>query len=166
MQTVYEISPDTRALADVLAATSIGEVATYSTLRAALGRQVPYHILRSALNICEREHGVVFANVRKVGYKRLPIEEVPTVGHFTRRHIRKSARRASKRMGHAATRTNHVPQDVQLRLNAEKSSLGLIEHLSRDKATEIQKSDTVRPIAAASKAFLRHIGALKDEEEN
>jgi hypothetical protein len=159
---VLEISPDTRALASRLAQVPHGETVPYAELSAAIGRDVRLcrHLIYSAFNLVRKEVGAVFGVVRGEGYQRLTVDQVPHIGSTARRHIRRTARQASKRISASLAKANDVPNEVRLKANTELSVLGLVEHMSRDK--NVKPSDDMntapQPVAIAAKAFLERIG--------
>lgn len=164
---IYELSVETRALADRLLLVSYGGTITKHELSAVIGRDIEgcRHLLYSAFNLVRRESGAVFGVVRNVGYQRLTVEQVPAVGAVARRHIGRTARKARKSIVAALAKANGVDPAVSLRSNSELSALGLIAHLSRDQNTkptaEMEKAPL--PVAKAAQAFLEHIGAVKKD---
>lgn len=162
---IFEISVETRALADRLLEVPHGGTVTLGALSAVIGRDITAcrHLVYSAFNLVRRENGAAFGVVRNIGYQRLTLEQVPAVGSVARRHIGRTAKKAKKSISAALASANGVPNDVMLRSNSELSALGLISHLSRDRnvkpTTEMENAPL--PVAKAAAAFLEHIGAVK-----
>ena len=131
----FDLSPQVRSVADRLIATPIGELVTHEALSDAVGQNVldRRHWLQSGLRVAQREAGAVFVSERGIGYHRLKTEDLPGVGVATRRHIRVSARRASKSIVAGLRVANDVSEPVKRQATAELATLGLVEHLSRDK---------------------------------
>lgn len=163
---IFEISPDTRALADRLATVPHGSTITYHELSGVIGRDINKcrHLLYSAMDIARKEVGAVFGVVVGKGYERITLEKAPAIGHTARRHIRHTARQASKKMAATIAKANDVPNDVRLRINTELSALGLVEHMSQDRNVKPRDSmqNAPEPVAKAAKAFLEIIGATKE----
>ena len=149
-----EISPDVAALVEALRGVSPGQTITYAALSEAIGRDVTEHrhLLASAQRIAAREHGAVFGNERSVGYTRLTIDQLPGVASTARARIRRTSRIAAKRLTQGAARTNDMPPDVQRKLNAEISSLALLEHIASDKAATPAPVHDQRPEPVAISA--------------
>ena len=159
-----ENDADVTALVAVLRATSIGETATYAQMTAAIGRPVEprRYLIKRAIDRLNAEIGAVFVNVHKVGYKRLPIESVATVGVHARRAIRRKASRTLKHLGRASSRTNDVPQHVALQLNRERATLGIIMLAAEERvATEVEKHSTPQAPMPIAKVAERLIAALR-----
>jgi hypothetical protein len=129
------LSPQVRRLADRLIGTSIGALASYGALSDAVGQDVlrRRHWITTALRVAQREAGAVFVCEKNVGYRRLTVEEIPGVGFTSRKHIRSTARRASRAIVAGLTGSNSVPESVKLRASTELAVLGLVEHLSSNR---------------------------------
>lgn len=159
----FEISPDTRALAERLTLVPHGATISYADLSKVIGRDILKfrYLAYSAFGVVRREHGAIFGVVRGKGYQRLNVDQAPAIGGTARRHIRRTARRASKNINAALAKANDVPNDVRLKANTELSVLGLIEHMGKD--TNVKPSDDMQqapqPVALAAKAFLERIGS-------
>jgi hypothetical protein len=70
------------AVAECLMATSIDQIATYEKLSRAAGcdvRQTNRWIVIQALELVNREHGVVYACERGTGYRRLSSESASSM---------------------------------------------------------------------------------------
>ncbi len=159
-----ELSADTRAVADVLAACSVGGVTTFATMSAAIGRDITLrrYILTAARRVAQREAGAVFVSERAVGLRRISAERATeTVGSTARKHIRGTARRAKSALLAATNGVNDLPAAAQRRLAAEVSTLGLMEHLARDVMTAPKEDAPMKPqpVALTARDMLARIGA-------
>ena len=98
-------------------------------------------------------------SVRSLGYKRLPIDAVHTVGHRARRAIRRKAGTACKRMASALNKTNDAPPWTVLQVNREISVLGLVRAMARDpiagKAAEDATETAPAPIAMVAARLVK-----------
>lgn len=133
---INDVSDEARTIASRLAAVPVGGFISHDEISQALGR--PYkphrHLLYTALRIVLRESGAAFACERGLGYRRLAPHEAPAlIGSTARARIRGHARRGRKTIVAAIRDGNALPRDVRLRANAEVSTLGMIEHLARDR---------------------------------
>jgi hypothetical protein len=145
-----DISPRVRALADHLATASVGQTLTWPHLSAVAGADVTQHrhILYSAFKIAQRESGAVFSTERGVGCRRLAADEMHHVGKRARDHIRRTARRSVKAIIAGVRGANDITDEAKLKANAELASLGLIEHMARDRQT-VELLKTAAPEQAA-----------------
>jgi hypothetical protein len=137
-------STQTNALIDVLRAASVGSVVSYAALSAAIGEDVTEcrHYLYTAVNALQGE-GIAFGTVRSEGVKRLVSEEIPAIGESAMAHIRRTSRRARKRMG-VVSSMNDVPNDVRIKVNATASMLGVIENFSGNKSRKVVEAEVTR----------------------
>lgn len=157
-----KVSIETRALADQLIATPVGDVVTLSGLSRAIGRDVGRcrHLLYAALNIVRRESGAVFASERGVGYRRLSVEDtILKTGSTARTKIRRTARRARRVLADGTRSANELALDMQRKAAAEFSSLALLEHLARDKVVSPTSTDPIKPtpVAVTARVMLSRI---------
>lgn len=158
-----EISPDVAALVEALQAVSPGATITYAELSKVIGRDVRdvRYIVHSAQRIVARDHGAVFGNERKIGYTRLTTDQLPHVGSTARSRVRRSARKASRLIRYGSDRANIIEPEMQRRLNAELSSLALIEHVATDKAAAPVPAHDTRPepVAVTARRLFKEIAA-------
>jgi predicted nucleic acid-binding protein len=162
-----EMSADTRAIADLLAAAPVGATVSHAAMSAAIGRDVTTcrHIVTAARRAAQREAGAVFVTERGTGYRRLPAEEVArVVGSNARQHIRRTAGRAKRALTAGTARANDLPPAVQRQVAAEVSALALIEHISRDAAVKPSDDAPTKPtpVAVTARNLLTAIGARQD----
>jgi NADH dehydrogenase/NADH:ubiquinone oxidoreductase subunit G len=163
-----ELSADARAVADLLIACPIDGTVTLADMSAAIGRDITRrrHIIATACRVAEREAGAVFASVRKVGYKRLDAERaVAVVGPSARKHIARSARRASRSISAAMDKANDLPMDVRRRAVHELGVLGIIEHAARERVKTLREDAATKPepVAVVAQRWLaRMTGGTAD----
>lgn len=153
---VFQLSIETRQLADRLKEVPFGEFIGFQALTNVIGRDVRDvpHLLRSARGVAEREAGAVFGAVRGLGLQRLLIDQVPAVGANARRAIGRKARRATRTMGRAAIWANDMPNATKLQLIFEQSVLGLVQHTVRDSTVRrlVPRDGLEKPLPVAAAA--------------
>ena len=88
------------------------------------------NLLRVAVKRAEGEISARFGTVRKVGVRRLTVDELPGIGSDTRSRIGRAARRGFMRL--SDIRANDVSGPLRARLDAERSVLGAIASISRE----------------------------------
>lgn len=161
---IAELSPEARSIADLLNSTEVAGLVTFQAMSTAIGRNIltRRYIVYTAMKLAERETGAVFMAVRGQGYKRLAASEVvEIVGSSARAHIRRTARRSAKTLNEGTRRCNNLAPEMQRKVAAEMSVLGLIEHISRDKVV-VPKEDAPtkpQPVAVTAREFLKALGA-------
>ena len=140
----FSRSTQTNALIDILRAAQIGSVVSYAALSEAIGEDVTEcrHYLYTAMNTLQSE-GIAFGTVRGEGVKRLVSEEIPAIGDSAMAHIRRTSRRARKRMGVVGS-MNDVPNEVRIKVNATASMLGVIENFSSNKSRKVVESEVTK----------------------
>lgn len=157
------LSPETEALLAALKSVPLGGEISYRTLSAAVGRPVngpARSSLNSARRIALRELGVAFTAVRGVGLRRITADEAPGMGATARSRIRSTAKRATRGIRAVVAASNGVSPEVQRRVSAEISALGLLAEVASEPAQKAFSADgPALPPALAGAAFLRHIGA-------
>ncbi len=164
-----EINADTRRIADTLAATRVGETITLDHLTREIRRDIRRnrHIIYGAMRVVEREVGAVFACERGIGYRRLKANELALIGQTARARIRRTARRGAKTIAAGSVFANDLSNQERRKILAEQSSLGVLEHLARDKSLPDVAPTETRPlsIVATAQAFLAAIGAKSAGED-
>lgn len=128
-------STQTLALIEVLQAAPIGAVISYAKLTEAVGEDIQTdarHYLYSAMRAVQAD-GLAFGTIRGEGIKRLTADEIPAIGDAALLHIRRSSKRARKRM-RVADGMNDMSNESRVKINATASLLGAIEHFSTGKA--------------------------------
>ncbi|MGE0714806.1 MAG: hypothetical protein AB7P02_05135 [Alphaproteobacteria bacterium] len=153
--TDFQSSPENQAaitaLADGLRALPVGGVLTYSAAHDAVGQDVKTkrrYLLDRAREIVEREDGTRFGTVSNVGVKRLETADVLGIGAGYRRHIRRTATKAHKRL--SGLRVNDLTEAQQKRLDAERAGFGAISLLATERA--------VKTVEAASNGATLPVG--------
>ena len=158
-----DIHHDCRTIADRLGAVSHGELITREEISETIGRNINRcaWMLYTAFRIIEREKGAVFACERGKGYRRLTSNEFVRIGQTARARIRGTARKGVKSMTAAVSGVNDLTPELNRKILSEQSSLGLLEHIARDKNLPDIAEDIKRPlpVAISAKEFLKSIGA-------
>ena len=152
-----EISPDVQALVDTLRTVMAGEPITYDRLSASIGRDVRQsrYLLSSARRILVRE-GILFGTESGKGLARLRADQIAHIGHTTRKKIGRASRVAVKKMSIATRKTNNMSPEDMKKANAEISVLGVMIHLSADRAASPVEAHakTPEPIAITAQRLL------------
>lgn len=161
---IHEISPEVRAVAELFMRCQPGEIVTFPEMSAAIGSSifVRRHIITSARKMALKEAGAVFASERSIGYKRLEVSTIAhVVGSSARSHIRKSARRGVKAILEGTRRVNDLTPEIQRKVSAEMSALGLIEHIARDNNVKPgpEAPTKPQPVAITARALLAALDA-------
>lgn len=158
-----DLHADTLRIIELLDSTPRGDIVALDDISAYIDRDIRRcrHLLYSALRFMEREQGAVWACVRGAGYRRLSPDEIVKIGQTARARIRGYARRGARSMEAGMQGANDLPNETKKKILAEQSSLGLLEHLSRDKSVPLVSDDQQRPlpVATTARAFLQSIGA-------
>jgi hypothetical protein len=89
---------------------------------------------------------------------------MPKLGQTARARIRGHARRGAKAIGAGLRFANDMPADALRSALAEQSTLGLLEHIARDRNIPTMPEVATKPLsyAEAAKAFLGKIGVKLD----
>jgi hypothetical protein len=100
---IFKASADALKLHEELILTGIGNIITYQRLGDVIGRPVEgaTSVLQSARKIAMRENRALFACIRGVGLKRLDDHEIVELAHVLVGHVRRHARRTSKKLATA-----------------------------------------------------------------
>lgn len=154
----FELSVDTRIVRDRLAKAAIGETVTYTELSDALGRKVgggsPH--IQSAVRSLETD-GVIFGNIRGVGYQRLADAQIVD----TVEHERKGLRRRARRIVHRLTSIGDfdgLPNASKIKHNAAVSAFGAIAAMlspgkMKTLETTVESAQAKLPLAKTLEAF-------------
>lgn len=159
-----QISPDVAALVTRLIDSKPGDEIAYHQLSKVVGRDVAKTdrwLIQRAIEVAARDHGAIFGNIRGVGYQRLSADQAHMLGATSRTSIRRKAKRTIKRIVSAVSRVNQMNPEAARKANAEISTLGVLEHISRDKvaAPAATHDDAPEPVAIAMQRMLRNMGA-------
>lgn len=154
---IFETSTDSKTLAAVLAAATVGQIISYDELSKAIGRTVTASKLSTARHIVQREQRIVFGAVAGVGLKRLSDAEIVDLSDSARDHLRRTTRKTAKKL-HCVD-YDAMPKDKQTKHNTALSMLGVIGELSTEKSTQrlsqlIESTGTSLPTAKAAIAAL------------
>jgi hypothetical protein len=138
------------AVAERLMFASINEVVPYNDLSRAAGCNVQdanRWIVLQAIKLVSKTNGVVFANERGVGYRRLDAETgVKHAGDKAMKRTRSAARHGRQNLEHAVQHANDVSPSEQRHANQRLAALGLVEHLTKDKAVRTMPDETHKPV--------------------
>lgn len=155
---MFVMSVDTRVVYDRLKKAELGETITYADLGALLGREIDGGdpIMQSALRSVEND-GLVFGNVRSVGYQRLNDTEIVKSTEQDRLALRRKARRVVEKLSHVAD-FEALPNDLKVKHNAAVSGFGAIAAIlspAKMKALEgrIEVAQAKLPLAKTLAAF-------------
>lgn len=158
-----EISPDVAALVEALSAVTPGQTITYADLSKTIGRDIQAFrwLVLGAQKIAARDHGAVFANEHRVGYRRLLADELHTVGHTARSAVRRKVRKAGKMIRYGASRANDVSAEAGRKMNAELSALALLEYAAKDTVAAPVKAhdEKPEPIGITARRMIDALGA-------
>jgi hypothetical protein len=151
-----EVSAEVRRLADGLARVPIGELIEWPAICDLAGFDIQHkrrHLLYSAMETLQRECGAVLANERNVGYRRLTAEVSPgMIGSTARARIRGSAHRGAKAIERVMQKANDMTPEAIRMAHAERSALGLLGHLARDKRVKEAARTFDRPLSVTEAA--------------
>jgi hypothetical protein len=100
---IFKASADALKLHEELVLTGIGNIVTYQRLGDVIGRPVEgaTSVLQSARRLAMRENRMLFSCIRGVGLKRLDDHEIVELAHVLVGHVRRHARRTSKKLATA-----------------------------------------------------------------
>jgi hypothetical protein len=137
------------AVAECLMAISIDQIATYEKLSRVAGcdvRQSNRWIVLQALELLNREHGVVYACERGTGYRRLSSESgVKHAGEKGLNRSRNAARNARRQLENAVHHANDLTPAEQRTANQRLAVLGLVEHLTKAKVVKTMPDEPKNP---------------------
>lgn len=159
-KSIQEMSIDTRLILQRLEKARVDETITYAELDGLIGRdvrKVAAHCLQSALRAAMRRE-IVFGTVWGVGLKRLGDGELAGVGEVARQKIRRTAKRAIKKML-LVQDFDSLSNEEKVRHNASLSMLGAVAHIAstgQAKTLERRVSSTMGalPLQRTLEAFM------------
>jgi hypothetical protein len=138
------------AVAERFMTASNNEVVTYDDLSRAAGcdvRDTRRWIILRAIKLISKTSGVVFANERGVGYRRLDSETgVKHAGEKAIKRTRSAARHGRQNLQHAVQHANDVSPSEQRYANQRLAALGLVEHLTKAKVVRTMPDETPKPL--------------------
>lgn len=154
----FEMSVDTRLIYDRLKDVPVGETVDYSILEGILGRKINGGdpLLQSALHSLQND-GVLFGNVRGVGYQRLKDEDIVRSSEADRKGIRRKARRAVERLS-LVSNFEALPNDLKIKHNAAVSGFGAIAAVlapakMKQLETSVESAQARLPLSKTLEAF-------------
>lgn len=123
----FELSIDTRLVYDRLKQAAIGEVVSFRALKDALGREVEgsESSIQSAVRRLLKVDGIVFENVRGVGYKRLADIDIVRSSESMRDRLRRGAKRMVRKLA-CVQNFDALPNDLKVKHNAAMSGFGAV----------------------------------------
>lgn len=145
------------ALTDALRALPVAGTLPYVEASALIGQDVQTkrrYLLDRARDMVEQEDGARFGVVTGVGVKRLETADVLGLGAGYRRHIRRTARRASKRLSNL--RVNDLTEAQRKRLDAERAGFGALSLIATERSTktiEAKTNESVLPVGKTLALF-------------
>jgi hypothetical protein len=134
-------------IAAILRQAPVGGTVTYRQIEAALGREFDRLALMKARQLVEKEDGIRFGTVRKVGVKKLDAAAAIGIGAEARQRIRRIAGHQCARL--TGLKYNDITADGQRRLDVERSLLGAISAAAANKSTaKVEPAITTGPEVA------------------
>jgi hypothetical protein len=124
------------AAAEALAAVPMDQIITYDELSRVTGYNVQHNdhrwIVTQAREHVNKTHGSMFANERKVGYRRLSSESgVKYAGERGIKRTRSAARTGSRRLQNTLARANDLSPNEQKLANQRLAVFGMVEYLTK-----------------------------------
>jgi hypothetical protein len=124
------------AVAEALLAVSIDQIISYGELTRVAGCDIQgtnnRWIVTHAREHCTKTRGVMFANERHVGYRRLSSESgVKFAGERGIRRTRSAAHTANRRLQNAVARANDLSPAEQKLANQRMAVFGMVEYLTK-----------------------------------
>lgn len=153
---IPELSVDARLLQQRLKIVPVGETVTYETLAAVIGRECrPQHKAYGALTTAraraQRDDGMVFDAVHRVGLKRLTDVEIVAGGAAVIERVRRAARKGTRRLL-AVQNFDALPNEAKIKHNAYASMLGAMVSISTERKVKqlekyVQNTQAALPLA-------------------
>lgn len=137
-RTIGEASLEAQLLYDRLSKALPGEEITYHELSGIAARNVQTiasSALQTARKRCENINHIVFSVIRGIGLKRLTNEEIPQTAQSKIDHIRRTAKRAAKRL--ACVDYTELSRQSQITHNINLSLLGVLAEVSKPSGGKI-----------------------------
>lgn len=130
-----ELAIEVEKLANVLRQLSIGEVASYAAIDAAIGAAHHYVALGKARKLVEAETGLRFETVHRVGIKKIDASSASGIGTHARKRISKIAKVQCARL--AGLKYNDISPEQQKKIDMERSLLGAISVAASAKTAKL-----------------------------
>lgn len=159
----FVASIDVRSICKAFSETKVGDTVTYLQLSELIGRDVQTEarsVLTSARKISQREDGIVFGTIYKVGLKRLSDIEIVQTGAETVVKIRRASRRAGDRV--AVPRPENLPIESRVQQNLYLSVFAMLHNVAQDK--QIKKLEERVARAESRLPLDKTLDAFRDED--
>jgi hypothetical protein len=129
------------AVAEALLAVSIDQIISYTDLSRVAKCDVQDNtnrwIVLQAMEHVNKTYGIMFANERKVGYRRLSSESgVKFAGERGIKRTRNAARTANRRLQNAVARANDLPPHEQKLANQRMAVFGMVDYLTKSRTVK------------------------------
>lgn len=135
-------------VADRMMRSSIGAIISHGELSAAAGCDIKQHrwLVMRAARLLNKQHGIVFATVRGLGYRRLGgADGVDHAGDRSLTRVRRAARHGTRFLESAMHHANDMSADQRRQANSRLCALGLIQHLSMSRTVKTLPGDQPPP---------------------
>lgn len=158
-RTIAEVSLEAQLLYARLSKTQPGDEITYTELSEVAARNVQTTAsaaLQTARRRCENIDHIVFGVIRGVGLRHLLNEEIPQTAQSKIDHIRRTARRAAKRL--TCVQYEALSRQAQITHNTSLSLLGVLSEVSKPGSgklleTHIRSAQTALPVGRTMELF-------------
>jgi hypothetical protein len=148
------------AIAELMMTTSIDQIVRYDDMSRVAGcdvRQKRWFVIQ-AKTLINREHGVVLAPKRGIGYRRLASETgVKHAGEKAMKRTRSAAKNGRKTLENALERANDIAPSELRHAYQRVTNLAMVEHLSQEKVVRTMPDEppkrTAVDLEALKKAF-------------
>jgi hypothetical protein len=148
------------AVAELMMTTSIDQIVRYDDMSRVAGCDVRQKrwIVIQAKTLINREHGVVMAPKRGIGYRHLASETgVKHAGEKAMKRTRSAAKNGRKTLENALERANDIAPRELRHAYQRLTNLSIIEHLAQDKVVKAMPDEPLKRTAvdldALKKAF-------------
>lgn len=161
---IHQIDTEVKILAEVMMETPIGAIVTYESMSKKIGRDVRIkdrHKILLAKQAALNDVGAAFETIHRIGYRRLPGNELTKIGQSASASIRKKGKKAIKTMVKSLASANDVAPEVFRKMLSQQSALGLIVELSRERNLPLMREEATAPLpyAVTAKMFLDAVNA-------
>ena len=152
---------DVLAVAELMMMASIDQIVTYEDMSRVADCDVRKKrwIVIQAKTLINREHGIVMAPRRGVGYRRLgSLTGVKHAGEKAMKRTRSAAKNGRKTLENALERANDITPSDQRHAYQRVTSLSMIEHLAEDKVVRAMPEEPVKRAALDLGALKKALG--------
>lgn len=143
-RTISDASPEALTLYERLRQAQPGEEITYLELGNLIARNVKTiasSSLYTARRRCENIDHIVFSVIRAVGLRRIPNEEIPRMAQNNIDHIRRTAKKAAKKL--ACVNYQELSQKAQLTHNTNMSLLAVLSEVSKPSGGKLLEQEII-----------------------